>query len=127
MEQIKVIRLKVGIDLIGYVSELDSHRYRITKPMKIGIQIDPTNAQPYFTMQTWLPTQYIKTDFVDLWDNDIVFVSDTTINFEDYYLDTINKFDRINAGLEVIDNIKTIKDEEEIMKALDEMDNQIIH
>ena len=62
METIKILRMKSGYDVIGFVSE-ENHQIHIKKPMKIGIQVDPRDQQQFFVIQNWLPHQYLVLSF----------------------------------------------------------------
>jgi hypothetical protein len=67
METIKILRMKSGYDLIGFVSEDLTHQVHIKKPMKISITVDPRDQQQFFVIQNWLPHQYFAKDEVDIW------------------------------------------------------------
>ena len=73
METIKILRMKSGYDVIGFVSE-ENHQIHIKKPMKIGIQVDPRDQQQFFVIQNWLPHQYFQKDEANIWQDDILFI-----------------------------------------------------
>jgi hypothetical protein len=124
MENIKIIRMKAGYDLIGFVSEDLTHQVHIKKPMKIGIQVDPRDQQQFFVIQNWLPHQYFSRDEVDIWQDDIMFIIEATESFKDYYVEMLHKLDKLITAVSIMDSIK---DNDEILDAIDESYNQTLH
>jgi hypothetical protein len=124
MENIKIIRMKAGYDLIGFVSEDLTHQVHIKKPMKIGIQVDPRDQQQFFVIQNWLPHQYFSQDEVNLWQDDIMFIVEATESFKEYYVEMLHKLDKLITAVSILD---AVKDSEEIMNAMDESINQTLH
>ena len=123
METIKILRMKSGYDVIGFVSE-ENHQVHIKKPMKIGIQVDPRDQQQFFVIQNWLPHQYFSKDEVDVWQDDILFVVEATDSFKEYYVEMINKLDKLVAVTNVLDKLES---NNEIFDAMDEASNQTLH
>lgn len=124
METIKILRMKHGYDVIGFVSEDLNHQIHIKKPMKIGIQVDPRDQQQFFVIQNWLPHQYFIKDEVDIWQDDILFIAEATESFKDYYIEMIHKLDKILSVSNILSNIQ---DNDEILNAIDESVNQTLH
>jgi hypothetical protein len=113
METIKILRMKSGYDVIGFVSE-ENHQVHIKKPMKIGIQVDSKDQQQFFVIQNWLPHQYFSKDEVDIWQDDILFIVEATDTFKDYYVEMVNKLDKLVAVTSVLDKLEN---NEEIFNA----------
>ena len=124
METIKILRMKSGYDLIGFVSEDLIHQVHIKKPMKISITVDPRDQQQFFVIQNWLPHQYFSRDEVDLWQDDILFIMEATESFKDYYVEMIHKLDKLISAVKIMNGIE---DHEEILNAMDEAYDQPIH
>lgn len=124
MENIKIIRMKTGYDVIGFVSEDVNHQVHIKKPMKISITVDPKDQQQFFVIQNWLPHQYFSKDEVDIWQDDILFIIEATESFKTYYIEMIHKLDKLISVTNVLDNLK---ESEEIFNAIDEAINQTLH
>jgi hypothetical protein len=124
METIKILRMKAGYDVIGFVSDETNFQLHIKKPMKIGIQVDPRDQQQFFVIQNWLPHQYFSKEEVDIWQDDILFIMDATESFKTYYIEMIHKLDKIITATSVLDNIQQT---EEILDAMDEAYNQTLH
>jgi hypothetical protein len=122
IDEIKIIRLKNGDDIIGVVNTLDNHRYNITYPMLIDI-VDTQNKQA-FIMTSWLAHQMFKNNDVNIWDNDILFVSDPTDLFIDHYTDTVKKLEKMIVADEIVEHLE---EEMLIEEALEEKELSVIH
>ena len=123
METIKILRMKSGYDVIGFVSE-ENHQVHIKKPMKIGIQVDPRDQQQFFVIQNWLPHQYFAKDETDVWQDDILFIAEPTESFSNYYIEMIHKLDKLISVTNVLDKLEG---NNEIFDAMDEAVNQTLH
>lgn len=124
IEEIKVLRLKTGDDVIGYVSDIDDNRIHIRSPMLIDIMTDYKSAKQSFVIQSWLPHQLIKTNETTLWSIDILTILEPTETFIDYYTDMVTKIERYNALAEIMEHLE---DEEEISEAMEEKDLSVVH
>lgn len=124
IEEIKVLRLKTGDDVIGYVSDIDDNRIHIRNPMLIDIMTDYKSAKQSFVIQSWLPHQLIKTNETTLWSIDILTILEPTETFIDYYTDMVTKIERYNALAEIMEHLE---DEEEISEAMEEKDLSVVH
>jgi hypothetical protein len=124
METIKILRMKSGYDLIGFVSDETNFQIHIKKPMKISITVDPRDQQQFFVIQNWLPHQYFSSDEVDIWQDDILFIVEATESFKDYYVEMVHKLDKLISAVKIMDNYE---DHEEILDAMDASANQTLH
>ena len=124
MENIKILRMKSGYDLIGFVSEDLTHQVHIKKPMKISITVDPRDQQQFFVIQNWLPHQYFSRDEVDIWLDDILFIMEATESFKEYYVEMVHKLDKLITAVSVMNSIDN---HEEVLDAMDEAYNQTLH
>lgn len=121
-EEIKIIRLKNGDDIIGIVNTLDNHRINIQYPMIIDV-IDSPTKQAYI-MTSWISHQIFKVNEVNLWDNDILFIADPTELFIDHYNQTVKKLEKYIVASEVMEHLE---EEEQIIEAMVEKDISVIH
>lgn len=121
-DDIKIIRLKNGDDIIGIVNTLDNHRINIEYPMLIDV-IDSPMKQA-FVMTSWLSYQMFKNNSVNLWDNDILFVSEPTELFVEHYNETVKKLEKYIVATEVMEHLE---EEELIIEAMVEKDTSVIH
>ena len=121
-DEVKIVRLKNGDDIIGIVNTLDNHRINIQYPMIIDI-IDSATKQAYI-MTSWLSHQIFKTNDVNLWDNDILFTAEPTELFIDHYNQTVKKLEKYIVASEVMEHLE---EEEQIIEAMVEKDISVIH
>ena len=122
VEDIKIVRLKTGDDIIGYVSEINDSKINIRYPMIVGIQ--EQGSHDAYTIQSWLPHQLFLNNEVNIWTNDILFISDSTDMFIDYFNQMVLKLERVITSNEIMDYLE----EEEVMtEALVEKELSVVH
>lgn len=123
IEEIKVFRLKSGEDIIGFISDIDDSKFNVRYPMLIDIS--PTaSGHSSFVIQSWLPHQLYKFNEVNIWQNDVLFMSDVTDSFIEYYNDMVDKLERYITASEIMDHLES---EEEMMEAIQEKETSVIH
>jgi hypothetical protein len=123
MDNIKIVRLQNGEDLIGSVLSNDYDEYYITDPMFVAIEYFGNKA--HLIMRQWLPSQLIKGKEVKIKERDILFITEPDDSFSQYYIDTVEKL------ADLVDYKEKTKDmgEEEIntiMDAYEEINQGII-
>lgn len=132
MDNIKMVRLQNGEDIIGTISSNTSGVYNVTHPM--SVEITSRNGMPILGMTHWLPVQLVKTNEVTLTDKDILCMIEPSEDFIEYYNNTVEKISEllkakkiIKEKLEEPDSFE--EDIEEIMNHLRDMpsDKDIIH
>jgi hypothetical protein len=121
MENIKIVRLKTGEDIIGYVSETEA-KLTISYPMAIDL-IEHSGVHS-FTISSWLPHQLYKINEADLWMNDILFVSEVANEFISYYKDMVDKLTKYIAAEEIMEHMK---EEQMMIEALNEREISVVH
>ena len=80
---IKLIRLLNGDDIVGYVTNNLNDSYYISGPMIVAVEYKGNN--PGLIMRQWLPVQLVETNEVLLYGKDILFMTEVTSDFYDYY------------------------------------------
>lgn len=132
MDNIKMVRLQNGEDIIGTISSNTSGVYNVSHPMVV--EITSRNGMPILGMTHWLPVQLVKTNEVTLTDKDILCMIEPSEDFIEYYNNTVEKISEllkakkiIKEKLEEPDSFE--EDIEEIMNHLRDMpsDKDIIH
>lgn len=132
MDNIKMVRLQNGEDIIGTISSNTSGVYNVSHPMVV--EITSRNGMPILGMTHWLPVQLVKTNEVTLTDKDILCMIEPSEDFIEYYNNTVEKISEllkakkiIKEKLEEPDSFE--EDIEEIMNHLRAMpsDKDIIH
>jgi hypothetical protein len=122
VEEVKILRLKTGEEIIGYVSEIDEMKLNIRYPMTVDIMA--LKDIQSFTISSWLPHQMYKHNDVNLWANDVMFVADATEEFLEYYFKMVDKLEKYILANEVLDNME---EEQELMEALQEKELNVVH
>ena len=89
MNNIKIVRLQNGEDIICDLSSLDDMHYIALDPM--SFQIFHKNDNHQIAMTHFLPVQLVKSNEIVLSEKDILFVTEPTDSFAEYYLGSIDK------------------------------------
>jgi hypothetical protein len=122
IEDIKVVKLKTGDTVVALLNDIDDSRVNLMYPMIIELMM--VGNKSAYTMANWLPHQIHKTQDVTIWSNDILFISEPTESFIDYYEEMVDKLEKFIVGTEIME---FMQEEEEIMEAMEEKDLSVIH
>jgi hypothetical protein len=122
---IKIVRLKNGEDIIGNLCNKDDGNMDITEPMSVQI-VDQGERRPGLVMSHWLPVQLIKKNEITINSRDVLTMFDPNEEFCEYYSNTVEK---LHAVLKVREYTDSLTDEEleDIMDSLEESRGQSIH
>lgn len=120
LDTIKILRLKNGEDIIGYVKSENNITYDISEPMTVDVEVRGSNAG-HLIMNNWLPVQLIKLNEVTIKSEDILLIMEPQDHFVEYYMDTVDKLKMI---LDAKREAANMTDEQltEILNALEDMD-----
>ena len=86
---IKIVRLKSGEDIIGNLMTLPIDDIQITEPM--SVYISNRGQESGLVMSHWLPVQLIKKNEITLKSCDVLTMFEPNQEFEEYYLNTVEK------------------------------------
>jgi len=106
MDNIKIVRLQNGEDLIGDVTFRNDETFDIYEPMVV--EIDYRGKYAGLIMHHWLPLQLIKKNEIRLFPKDIIFITEPTDDFAEYYINTV---ERLHDMLAAKDDLKTMLDD----------------
>jgi len=121
MEQIKIVRLKTGVDIIGTIIEQNYSTY-IKDGMIIEIHDDIRGQKQILTLANWAPSSIIKTNECIIGDNDILTKFEPTDHFVEHYLGTLKSISALAKAKkeadkltddEVIDLIEAMEEKEQ--------------
>lgn len=101
MNQIRMLRLKTGEDIIGTVLDDGAGLYHIREPMEVSIEYK--GKQTGIVMSYWLPVQIVKYNAASLKYNDILTIIDPNDALVEYYETTVEKFHEILKAKEMAD------------------------
>jgi len=131
MNNIKILRLQSGEDIIGLV-DISDENYKVTEPMTVGIE--PRGKYNGLVMHQWIPVQLVKNKTIVISKCDVMFAMEPTDEFSEYYNATVEKINKVLAIQKQIDNqdeyeYDTSDNMEELMEAFNEMeqDGNILH
>ena len=121
---IQILRLKNGEDIIGEVNQ-NGNDFEINEPMSVGYET--RGGQSGLIMSHWLPVQLIDKNITTIHGTDVLTTFNPNKEFEDYYLDTVERFHRVIEAKKVADSMT----DEEIQEVMDIMEiesgNKTLH
>lgn len=135
LEQIKIVRLQSGEDIIaGYVEDTKTETVQLINPMTV-LYKKLASGTSILMVSPWLPIEIVENDSAMIYSSDILTVIEPKQNIIDYYQKTIleletymNEREEINQetildwGDDEDDDIEEIT-EEQIKEALEEIKN----
>lgn len=89
MDNIKIVRLQNGEDLIGDVSHKSDGSIDIYDPMVFAM--DYRGKFPSLLIKHWTPTQLFQKTAINLNQSNIMFITEPTEIFLNYYTDIVNE------------------------------------
>jgi len=113
MDNIKIVRLKNGEDIIGQLTANGMNSYDVVEPMSIGL--DFRGKEVGLMMRHWLPIQLIKKNEIVLDKNNILCVIEPADEFCEYYTNTIKKIQDLLKAKQIVNEMS----DEEINDALE--------
>ena len=121
---IKIVRLKNGEDIIGNLMTIPIDDIQITEPM--SVYISNRGQESGLVMAHWLPVQLIKKNEITIKSCDVLTMFEPNQEFEEYYLNTVEKIKSLMKAKELSDEM-TDDEIEDIMDALEDSEGQVIH
>jgi hypothetical protein len=124
MDNVRIVRLQNGEDIIGDITFKIDGSFDIYEPMVVFI--DYRSKYAGLIMKHWLPLQLVKKNEITLFLKDILFITEPTNEFAEYYIETVQK---IHDMLAAKDQLKTMlsdlddADSEDLIQQFDDLDN----
>ena len=117
---IKIVRLQNGEDIVGYVTSKENGHYDIVEPMTVGIEYK--NRESGLVMRHWLPVQLVKKNETVLADKDIICMFEPADDFCEYYENTVEKIRELIRAKNLVDDLS---DDEvnEMLDAFEELED----
>lgn len=121
MNNIQIVRLYNGDDIIGDITIKEDGTLVIYDPMVVAV--DYRNKVAGMIMRHWLPMQLLKKNHVTLRTKDILFVVEPTDVLSEYYISGVEK---LHEMLQAKDFMENLDDEEyeEVMDAFEELQQE---
>jgi hypothetical protein len=117
MNNIKIVRLKNGEDIVGQLTANGINAYDITEPMYVGLEFQ--GRELGLVMKHWLPIQLIKKNATVLEKQDILCVIEPADDFCEYYVNTIKKIQDLLKAKKIVQDMT----DEEINEALEQFED----
>ena len=117
MDNIKIVRLKNGEDIVGQITNVDD-AYDVIEPMTVDVEY--RGKEPGLVMRHWLPIQLVKYNEITIKQTDVLCVLEPSEDFAEYYMNTVEKVHNLLKARNLVDELD---DDEvnDIMDALDEL------
>ena len=125
MEEIKILRLVTGEDIICQFIKISTDNYAVMNPMAIFVKYKGSKSN--LVMSHWLPVEIVKKNEVLISPRDVVTMFDPIDDVAEYYdrmVENLNKMMKAKFTPAKFDDLDEM---EEIQEALIESENQIIH
>ena len=125
MEEIKILRLVTGEDIICEFIKISTDSYAVLNPMAIFVKYKGSKSN--LVMSHWLPVEIVKKNEVLISPRDVVTMFDPIDDVAEYYdrmVENLNKMMKAKFTPAKFDDLDEM---EEIQEALIESENQIIH
>ena len=123
MDNIKIVRLKNGEDIVGQLHDYKDNNgniesYDVIEPMTVDVEY--RNKEAGLVMRHWLPVQLIKHNEINIKQQDILCLLEPADEFAEYYVNTVEKIHDLLKAKNLVD---ALNDEEvnDIMDALEEL------
>lgn len=111
MEQVKLIRLKTGEDVISYVEAHDSGTVILRSPMVVIVKMNMRTENQTVLMDHWLPVTVIKENEAIIDASEILTMLDPSSEFSEYYVDAVVTLDEIKANKSNLNGSSSNEDE----------------
>jgi hypothetical protein len=126
MNEVKIIRLRNGSDVIGFVTEKIDGSIFIMEPMEVIMHSEGRFSG--LILKQWLPARLIKMNEASINPDNIVCIMEANEEFAMQYSNSVNE---CNERMKMKDSMSKLKGEElnEMMEAYNQLANEehIIH
>jgi len=109
MHNIKMFRLKSGVDIIAEVINEDGFTFKIKEPLVVELSTDSKTDKDYCNMYAWLPYQILASNEVTLDRNDVLFEMIPSEDFFEFYEVQLQK---LEIRDELSDKMENMSDKE---------------
>jgi len=123
-DEVKILRLVTGEDIICNYYKVSTDSYVITDPMMLIVKFKGRNSS--VIMEHWLPVEVIKNNEVLINPRDVITMFDPKESLAEYYMNLVDKLHRTIEKRKQIENMD-LDEMVDIMEALEESQGQILH
>lgn len=123
-DEVKILRLVTGEDIICNYYKVSSDSYVITDPMMLIVKFKGRNSS--VIMEHWLPVEVIKNNEVLINPRDVITMFDPKESLAEYYINLVYKLHRTIEKRKQIENLD-LDEMVDIMEALEESQGETLH
>ena len=102
MDNIKIVRLKNGEDIVGQITNVDD-AYDVIEPMTVDVEY--RGKEPGLVMRHWLPIQLVKYNEITIKQTDVLCVLEPSEDFAEYYMNTVEKVHDLLKARNLVDDL----------------------
>jgi hypothetical protein len=120
LEQIKLVRLQSGEDIIAvYIEDPESEMVQLINPMTVFFKkLD--SGSSLLMVSPWLPVEIVENDSATIYTSDILTVVDPKQNVIDYYYKTLLELEKYKEEEQSSESVLDWGDEDEEEESLSE-------
>ena len=119
MDNVKIVKLQNGEDLVGTLTSTDIGNYKLEEPM--SFEIDFRHNSSGLIMRHWLPVQLVKKNEIELTQKDILAILEPADDFCEYYWNTVEKIKDLLKAKTLVDEMS----DEEIDMIMNEFEDMV--
>ena len=123
-DEVKILRLVTGEDIICNYYKVSADSYVVTDPMMLIVKFKGRNSS--VVMEHWLPVEVVKSNEVLINPRDVITMFDPKEGLAEYYTNLVEKLHRTIEKRNQIENMD-LDEMIDIMEALEESQGQILH
>lgn len=107
MNNIKVVRLLDGTDIVSIIDEIRNGVFLLINPMEFQVQI--RGQASHITLAPYLPFQFVEKNEVIIYSKDVVFMTTPKEEFAEYYETSVEQLlENINEEEPLPEKIKDL-------------------
>lgn len=120
LEQIKLVRLQSGEDIIAvYIEDPESEMVQLINPMTVFFK-KLASGSSLLMVSPWLPVEIVENDSATIYTSDILTVVDPKQNVIDYYYKTLLELEKYKEEEQSSESVLDWGDEDEEEESLSE-------
>ena len=104
MNNVKLVRLQNGSDIISVIEEIMEGHYLLTDPMIFDVTNRGTTS--HIMLSFFLPQQLVQKNEVILNNKDILFITTPTEDFAEYYENSVDNLKRMESESEFHEEVQ---------------------
>jgi hypothetical protein len=124
-EQIKILRMITGEDIICSFIKVSSESYVLQDPMLLIIKFK--GKESVILMEHWLPIEVIKSNEILINPRDVITMFDPKDSLAEYYQNLITKLHKAIEQKAKLENMEDLNEMIDIMDAIEESQGAVLH